>query len=81
LPGKTSVRRDTLLMAILDATRGGADTGRAMARANVNAVRGIYDAVARRDSVSPFEVYAEYIDQGQMVDDRQQALKAVGLWE
>jgi hypothetical protein len=32
-----------------------------MALASVNAMRGIYDEVARRDSVSPFKVYAEEI--------------------
>src|SRR5260370_1273997 len=33
----------------------------AMSRENVDVVRGIYDAVARRDVVAPFEVYAEDI--------------------
>lgn len=32
-----------------------------MSRENVDVVRGIYDAVARRDAVTPFEVYAEDI--------------------
>jgi ketosteroid isomerase-like protein len=32
-----------------------------MSEENVEVVRGIYDAVARRDVVSPFEVYAEDI--------------------
>jgi ketosteroid isomerase-like protein len=32
-----------------------------MSRENVELVRGIYDAVARRDEVKPFEVYAEDI--------------------
>jgi ketosteroid isomerase-like protein len=32
-----------------------------MSRENVEIVRGIYDALARRDAVSPFEVYAEDI--------------------
>ncbi len=32
-----------------------------MSRENVEIVRGIYDAVARRDGVTPFEVYAEDI--------------------
>ena len=32
-----------------------------MSRENVELVRGIYDAVARRDVLSPFEVYAEDI--------------------
>jgi ketosteroid isomerase-like protein len=33
----------------------------AMSRENVDVVRGIYDAVARRDAIAPFEVYAEDI--------------------
>jgi ketosteroid isomerase-like protein len=32
-----------------------------MSRENVDVVRGIYDAVARRDDVAPFQVYAEDI--------------------
>ncbi len=32
-----------------------------MSRENVEVVRGIYEAVARRDSASPFDVYAEDI--------------------
>ncbi len=32
-----------------------------MSRENVELVRGIYEAVARRDDVSPYEVYAEDI--------------------
>jgi ketosteroid isomerase-like protein len=32
-----------------------------MSRENVELVRGIYEAVARRDDVSPFEVYADDI--------------------
>jgi len=32
-----------------------------MSQENVEVVRGIYDAVARRDAVTPFEVYAEDI--------------------
>ena len=32
-----------------------------MSQENVEAVRGIYDALARRDAVTPFEVYAEDI--------------------
>jgi ketosteroid isomerase-like protein len=32
-----------------------------MSRENVKLVRGIYDAVARRDDAGPFEVYAEDI--------------------
>jgi len=32
-----------------------------MTQENVEVVRGIYDAVARRDDVTPFEVYAEGI--------------------
>jgi ketosteroid isomerase-like protein len=32
-----------------------------MSQENVEVVRGIYEAVARRDDVSPFEVYAEDI--------------------
>ena len=32
-----------------------------MSRENVEAVRRIYDAVARRDSVTPYEIYAEDI--------------------
>jgi len=32
-----------------------------MSQANVDVVRGIYDAAARRDDVIPFEVYAEDI--------------------
>src|SRR4051812_9974678 len=32
-----------------------------MSQENVEIVRGIYDAVARRDDVTPFEVYAEDI--------------------
>jgi ketosteroid isomerase-like protein len=32
-----------------------------MSRENVEVVRGIYDAIARRDAVAPFEVYAEDI--------------------
>jgi hypothetical protein len=32
-----------------------------VAAGNVEIVRGIYDAVARRDNVTPFEVYAEDI--------------------
>ena len=32
-----------------------------MSRENVELVRGIYDAVARRDAQAPFEVYAEDI--------------------
>ena len=32
-----------------------------MSEANVDTVRGIYDAVARRDAVTPFEVYAKGI--------------------
>ena len=52
-----------------------------MARASVNPVRAIYDEVARRDSVSPFKVYAEEILQVQMFDDRQQAPKGAGRRE
>ncbi len=39
-----------------------------MSQENVELVRGIYDAVARRDDVAPFEVYAEDIvwDQSNM---------------
>ena len=39
-----------------------------MSLENVEVVRGIYDAVARRDDVAPFEVYAEDIvwDQSNM---------------
>jgi len=32
-----------------------------MSRENVDAVRRVYDAVTRRDSVTPFEIYAEDI--------------------
>ena len=32
-----------------------------MSEENVEIVRGIYDAVARRDGVTPYEVYAEDI--------------------
>lgn len=32
-----------------------------MTQENVEVVRGIHDAVARRDDVAPFEVYAEDI--------------------
>ena len=32
-----------------------------MSQENVEIVRGVYDAVAQRDSVAPFEVYAEDI--------------------
>jgi hypothetical protein len=64
-------------MALLDATRPGADTGRAMAPPNVNVARGMYDEVARRDSVSPFDGYAEDIVQVQVRDDRRQPLTAV----
>ena len=32
-----------------------------MSQENVEIVRGIYDAVARRDGVTPFEAYAEDI--------------------
>ena len=38
-----------------------ADTWRAMTQEDVEVVRGIHDAVARRDDVAPFEVYAEDI--------------------
>jgi hypothetical protein len=68
-------------VAILDTTSEGADTGQGMARANLNAVRGICDEGARRGSVSPFEVYAEVSVQVQMFDDRQQTLEVVGALE
>ncbi|MGE5745865.1 MAG: hypothetical protein ACM33U_01225 [Solirubrobacterales bacterium] len=32
-----------------------------MSEENVEVVRGIYDATARRDNVTPFEVYAAYV--------------------
>ena len=35
------------------------DAAWAMSQENVELVRRIYDAVARRDDVTPFEVYAE----------------------
>jgi hypothetical protein len=65
-------------VAILDTTGEGADTGQGMARANLNAVRGIYDEGARRGSVSPVEVYAEDSVQVLVFDDRQETLEVVG---
>jgi hypothetical protein len=52
-----------------------------MAWARLHAVRGIDDAVARRDIVTPFELYAEDIAQVRVVDDHHQAPKPVGLRE
>jgi ketosteroid isomerase-like protein len=59
-PTSLSTRRLSLALAIGRAY-GAGDTGRAMSQENLEIVRGIYDAYARRDDVSPFEVYAEDI--------------------
>ena len=52
-----------------------------MAPPNVNVARGMYDEVARGDSVSPLDGYAEDIVKLQVRDDRRQALTAVEALE
>jgi ketosteroid isomerase-like protein len=51
-----------------------------MSRENVETVRRIYDAVARRDDVSPFEVYAEDIV-WEIANQRAAGLMPTGVYQ